>query len=105
MNLLCFKVEASELTPTQIKYTCPFCFDKYKKDGTPYKKAKNVEHCYGFTEWRTESNLNIPFDKIDFTEYEISRSKHCDSHGCIEFDKQYNSGVEITITKNTKINF
>ena len=30
-----------------ITFICPFCFDKIKKNGQPYKKAKNRKHTHG----------------------------------------------------------
>jgi hypothetical protein len=40
-------VEANYITKSQFSYTCPFCYTKYKKDGNPYKNAKNKFHYHG----------------------------------------------------------
>ena len=29
-------------------FTCPFCVDRYKKGGAPYKTAHNIKHHHGF---------------------------------------------------------
>ena len=41
------KFVALKVDKTHIYYKCPVCFTKYKKDGTPYKTAKNVVHRHG----------------------------------------------------------
>ena len=33
-------VEASIVNKHSIKFVCPFCFSRYKKDGTIYKRAR-----------------------------------------------------------------
>lgn len=38
---------ASKIDETYIYYKCPFCFTKYKKNGEPYRTAKNVIHKHG----------------------------------------------------------
>ena len=40
-------VEASEINNRLIKFKCPFCWSRYKKDGNPYKKAKRIIHIHG----------------------------------------------------------
>ena len=41
------KVHAYQITKTNIFVKCDKCFNKYKKDGTPHKNAKNIYHIYG----------------------------------------------------------
>lgn len=43
----CFDVVAERLTNEHIIYQCPYCWTKYKKDGTPYKTAKRMYHMHG----------------------------------------------------------
>jgi hypothetical protein len=38
---------ALKIDSSHIYYRCPDCFTKYKKDGTPYKNAKNLIHKHG----------------------------------------------------------
>lgn len=38
---------ALKIDRTHIYYECPTCFTKYKKDGTPTMKSKNVIHKHG----------------------------------------------------------
>ena len=40
-------VEASIINKHSIKIVCPFCFSRYKKDGTPYIRAKRIIHHHG----------------------------------------------------------
>ena len=42
-----FEVVAYKVDKVHIHYKCPFCFDKVKKDGTPYKNAKHKVHTHG----------------------------------------------------------
>jgi hypothetical protein len=53
-------VEASEITPTLIKFICPQCWSKYKKNGDPYKRAKRVMHIHGN---ETQSKNNRTTDR------------------------------------------
>lgn len=41
------KVVADSIDKNHIKFTCPHCFSKYKKNGEPYKRAKNRVHTHG----------------------------------------------------------
>tara|TARA_R110002110_G_scaffold414804_1_gene645966 strand:- start:4033 stop:4296 length:264 start_codon:yes stop_codon:yes gene_type:complete len=41
------KVEASEITPNIIKFECPQCWSKYKKNGEPAMRAKRITHIHG----------------------------------------------------------
>lgn len=43
-------------------FDCPFCLNKYKKDGTPFKNAKRVEHIHGAE---------------GFHNYSIGKAPHC----------------------------
>ena len=38
---------AQSIDKIHIKFECPFCYNKYKKDGTPYKRAKRLIHKHG----------------------------------------------------------
>ena len=40
-------IVADIVSVQQVKYTCPFCWSKYKKDGNPYKNATRICHCHG----------------------------------------------------------
>jgi hypothetical protein len=76
-------VVAERLTKTHIYYECPHCYTKYKKDGTPYKKAKKVIHSHG--------NDTHSFDNRITTRVHHSNSSHI---------KTYNN-VCIHITDDT----
>ena len=41
------KVHAFELTPKTFSFHCPFCWSKYKKDGSPAKTARRLVHTHG----------------------------------------------------------
>lgn len=66
-----------------ITFKCLFCFDNYKKDGTPYKKSKNKEHSHG---------LGISEMKKGFVG---DRCSHCDKL----------SYYRVYITQDTKKNY
>ena len=42
-------IEAFKIDKTHIYIKCPYCFTKYKKNGQPYKTAKNLIHLHGST--------------------------------------------------------
>lgn len=65
-NEVCVRVQKSG---TQLHFTCPFCYTRYRKDGFPYARAKNLEHHHGLP---PEYRENTPFDLG-------SRQAHCDS--------------------------
>lgn len=73
------KVVADSIDKTHIKFTCPHCFSKYKKNGEPYKRAKNLVHTHG-------SNNDLS-----------NRRETRVHHG-----KRYGDEVEILITDETK---
>lgn len=77
-------IVAEIVSVQQVKYTCPFCWSKYKKDGTPYKNATQLSHCHG-----SEFNVN---NKVH------PRSAHCDTRGStIKCDE-----VKIYVTDKTR---
>ena len=41
------KIVAYKINKTHIFVKCPFCFSKYKKNGEPYKTARNLIHLHG----------------------------------------------------------
>jgi len=43
-------LQASRCDDTNFYVTCPWCFTKYKKDGTPTARARRKEHMHGWTE-------------------------------------------------------
>ena len=49
------KFIALKITPDQVFYECNVCYERYKKNGLPYKKAKKVIHIHGNEE---HSNTN-----------------------------------------------
>jgi transposase-like protein len=63
-----FEVVASKINKIQFYYKCPYCFDKVKKDGTPYKNAKNKYHCHG-----SGGNLN---NRVEYRVSHCINSKH-----------------------------
>ena len=42
-----FVVEAKSIDNKHIKFDCPYCFNKYKKNGQPYKRTRNRVHTHG----------------------------------------------------------
>src|SRR5680860_1220377 len=40
-------IVANKVSMEDLVFTCPFCWSKYKKDGSPYKNAKRLQHCHG----------------------------------------------------------
>ena len=40
-------VKASTVDAMQFHFTCPFCYEKYKKNGEPYAKSKHLVHRHG----------------------------------------------------------
>ena len=38
---------ADYITKYQFAYTCPYCWDKYNRDGKPRKNAVNIQHRHG----------------------------------------------------------
>ena len=40
-------VEANYVDYTHIKFECPICRTKYKKNGEPYAKSKPIVHIHG----------------------------------------------------------
>jgi transposase-like protein len=72
-----FDVYASTISNKHIKFKCPFCYSKYKKNGEPYKRSKRIfhthgsnndltnrtehrlAHCYGNKEYATDFNIHI----------------------------------------------
>ena len=44
---LTHKVHAKWINDRQFGFECPFCYNKYKKNGQPYANAKHIEHCHG----------------------------------------------------------
>jgi len=47
MNDESFDIIAERLNEDYIYYSCPYCFSKYKQDGSPYKSAKPIFHIHG----------------------------------------------------------
>jgi len=39
--------KANWINQTHFCYTCKYCFTRYRKDGTPSLRAKNVIHFHG----------------------------------------------------------
>lgn len=54
---------ADYITKHQFAYTCPYCWNRYNKNGQPRKNAVNIQHRHG-------SCSNI-------SNREESRSSHC----------------------------
>ena len=76
-----FSIEATLLTPKHIYFDCPHCWSKYKKNGEPYKLAKQKRHCHG-NDTMTDSNRST------------TRTPHC-------IRKRNFSEFTIDITDNT----
>lgn len=76
-------VVASMVSKTTIKYECPICYTKYKKNGEPYKRAKHKIHTHG-NETRTLGNRIT------------TRTPHCDRN-----HNPYTRNVYIHITDAT----
>ena len=81
-KIKCIDVIASHISKKTIKYTCPNCYSKYKKDGKPYNKAKRLIHKHG-----SNNNLN-------------NRIEHRSHHKCEGNSDSYDS-VNIHITDAT----
>ena len=75
-----FDVIAETISSRVFRFKCPFCYSKYKKDGTPYKRSKNVYHTHG-------SNGEL-INRIEH------RAGHC--------SKEHNNDFNIHITDDTK---
>ena len=65
-----FKFIAKEIRESKkgnwtISFVCPFCFDKYRKNGEPYSKAINKIHTHGLGDEEKEKG------------YVDGRSSHC----------------------------
>lgn len=60
-------IVADTVSLQEVTYTCPFCWRRYKRDGTPHKNAERVVHIHA-------STLNIG-NKVH------PRVVHCDSQG------------------------
>lgn len=41
------EVIAKKIDNTHFYYECPLCWSKYKKNGTPYSRAKRLIHHHG----------------------------------------------------------
>lgn len=70
---------ADWISKKQFAYTCPYCWTKVKKDGKPYKNARNIQHIHGSCG--------------DLSNRTESRSSHCPI---------VSENVEILITDSTK---
>ena len=79
-----FDVIAERVCEDYIIYRCPHCYSKYKKDGTPYKSAKQVYHMHGNEEKSDENRI-------------IHRGHHAVS----EMEGKSPPNVVIHITDNT----
>jgi hypothetical protein len=55
------KFIALKITPEQVFYECNVCYERYKKNGLPYKKAKKVIHVHGNEE---HSNTNRIIERM-----------------------------------------
>lgn len=78
------QVEAIMVDDHHVKYKCPYCFTKYKKNGQPRMNAKHVLHQHGSNSIKKIGHV-------------FTRGTHCrDSEGP--------SSVDIRITQSTKIN-
>ena len=77
-----FDVYAETISNKTFRFKCPFCYSKYKKDGTPYKRSKRIYHTHG-----SSGDLS---NRIEH------RIAHC--YG----NKEYISDFNIHITDNTK---
>mgnify|MGYP003628070545 FL=1 len=73
-------VEAKKIDSKNIYFTCPYCWSKYKKDGTPTARSKRVIHKHG-----NNSDLS---NRIEH------RSPHC-------INRTKSGDFEIHITDNT----
>jgi hypothetical protein len=82
------KVHANSVDKIHIKFTCPFCWTRYKKNRTPTKLAKRVIHMHG-----SGNNLD------NRTEL---RLPHCGTMELEYAKKNNNFEFEITIDDQTK---
>lgn len=82
-------VNAEKVTDHSVSYTCPFCYDKYKKNGEPYKRAKKLIHYHGNNGVR---KLGARFNRII----------HCYKGGLEEARKHKICGVDLVITRETE---
>lgn len=46
-DLFVIPVPVKKWKDKQIVFTCPFCYDKWKLNGTPYKTGRNILHYHG----------------------------------------------------------
>lgn len=67
-------VVADTINNTEISFTCPFCYSKHKKDGTPYKNAKRLVH-YHSSGFNTDNRIEVRephcYDNINQKEFVI----------------------------------
>ena len=77
------KVIADYIDDKVIRFKCPLCWTKYKKNGQPYKSAKNRIHTHGSC-----GELH-------------NRTEHRVHHGFNPLGKSYED-VEILITDETE---
>ena len=52
---------AIKITPEQVFYRCDVCYERYKKNGEPYKNSKTVIHIHGNEE---HSNTNRVIERM-----------------------------------------
>lgn len=82
------RVEATRVSNRQVWFKCPYCFSRYKKDGTPYKNAKRVEHVHGCDSMQ---NHNVG-----------TRVPHCLEQGRKQMERDGVSEVDIFVVDETK---
>lgn len=73
-------VNAQSIDGYHIKFECPYCWSKYKKNGEPTKNAKRINHIHG-----SSGNLN-------------NRNEHRIAH-CVR--ERYDGGFNIIIDDKT----
>lgn len=67
----CKHVIADSINNKTFKFTCPFCYTSYNKDGSPRKNSKRKVHIHG-----SSGELH---NRIE------TRSPHCIHKQCLEF--------------------
>lgn len=72
-------IVADYVSRKELNFTCPFCWSRYKKDGTPTKTAKKITHYHGSFTTDNRSYRKFP---------------HCDP-------KRNDKPFEIYVTNNT----
>lgn len=58
-QLYTIPVPAKQWNETQLAFECPFCYNKYKLNGKPYKNGHHVYHFHGKCEKDADGNYGV----------------------------------------------